>query len=90
MTFGKDVAKNRALGNSTIFHQQFFSISGGGDVPCVPPWRRLWSNAILNIMGKCRYQGYSMKNLDKGIKENITLLKEFGGTYTEWNECRGE
>ena len=35
--FRKFVTKNRAFGNNTIFIQQFFSISGGGEFPPISP-----------------------------------------------------
>ena len=35
--FRKFVTKNRALGNNTIFLQQFFRFRGGGDFPPSPP-----------------------------------------------------
>ena len=36
---GNVVAKYRALENNTRFLQQFFPISGGGDVPVFPPFQ---------------------------------------------------
>ena len=35
--FAKFVTKNRALGNNTVFLQQFFRFRGGGDFPLATP-----------------------------------------------------
>ena len=49
--FGKVVAKNRAFRNNIIF-TRILSISGGGNVSCVPPWRRLycWAKDRKHVM----------------------------------------